>query len=92
MSLIMTLFVMSLVCPPIIVAFTYPFYWIAKKIPFNDIVNNLKVLDTFGEGLGNFIRFLLAGVYIFFFGGLGFLGLFLSFFVIGNYIFPYIFN
>ena len=91
MSVIIGLILMASICPPIIGAFTYPFFWIANKIPFNDIVNNLKVLDTFGKGLGNFIRFLLAGLYIFFFGGLGFLGLLLSFFVIGKYITPYIF-
>lgn len=92
MSVIVGLILMASICPPIIGAFTYPIYWIAKKIPFNDIVNNLKVLDTFGKGFGNFIRFLLAGVYIFFFGVLGFFGLFLSIWVIGNYITPYIFN
>ena len=75
---------------PILWASTYPVYWLNKKTKsqLNPFLLSLE-LGFLGSSLSSLVRFLLAGLYIIFFGFLYCIIFFYTLIVTGNYIFSW---
>ena len=75
---------------PILWICTYPVYWLNKKTKskVNPFLMSLE-LEFLGSFLSQIVRFLLGGVYIFFFGFLYCIVFFYTLIVTGNFIFSW---
>ena len=83
---ITTLYILLYV--PILWICTYPVYWLNKKTKskVNPFLMSLE-LEFLGSSLSSFVRVILGGVYIIFFGLLYCIVFFLTLMVTGNFIF-----
>ena len=75
---------------PVLWMCTYPIYWLNKKTKskVNPFLMSLE-LKFLGSSLSSFIRVLLGGGYIIFFGLLYFIVFFYTLMVTGNFIFSW---
>lgn len=85
MYLLIVALALTVIIPLTIWICVYPVYWVFKKMKRK--LNSLN-FNSFG-GLGPTLSFFINGIYIFFFGVLGFISVLYSFYLIGNYIFPF---
>ena len=73
---------------PILWICTYPVYWLNKKTKskVNPFLTSLK-LEFLGNSLSSFIRLIVGGGYIIFFGSLYFAIFFFTLMLTGNFVF-----